>query len=325
MDDVLLSVEGLKTYFPIKGFFGQAKNYVKAVNGVSFRLYRGETYGLVGETGCGKSTLGRTIIRLEKSTGGKVFFRGENILKFNSRQLLSLRPQIQMVFQDPYSSLNPRKRVGSILTEVLDIHNVGEKKERPEIVLKVLSKVGLRVEHFYRYPNEFSGGQRQRIGLARALLLKPRIVICDEPVSALDVSIRAQIINLMRDLQETERLTYLFIAHDLGIVRYISNRIGVMYLGNLVEESPADDLFDHPLHPYTKALLAAIPTIDITKKPETIMLKGEISSPINPTPGCRFAPRCVYAGTDCGETQNFEELTPGHYVACCRAKDINGL
>ncbi|AEF84923.1 oligopeptide transport ATP-binding protein AppF [Treponema primitia ZAS-2] len=315
--NVVLQVDQLKTYFPIKGALGRVRNYVKAVDDVSFSLYKGETYGLVGETGCGKSTLGRTIVRLVEAIHGTVFFENQDILKLSSKQLFALRPKIQMVFQDPYSSLNPRKRVGDILAEVLDIHNIGAKNERLQIVLEVMSKVGLRSEQYFRYPNEFSGGQRQRIGLARALLLKPQLIICDEPVSALDVSIRSQIINLMQDMQEAEKLTYLFIAHDLSIVRYISNRIGVMYLGHIVEEALSEELFNNPLHPYTQALLAASPSMDVDQPHKRERLQGELPSPIDPPPGCPFHTRCIKASAACRDyTLKFQDMGREHKVAC---------
>ncbi|MDR1902347.1 MAG: dipeptide ABC transporter ATP-binding protein [Treponema sp.] len=315
--DVLLRIEHLKVYFPVKNAIGRIRSYVKAVNDISLSLFRGETYGLVGETGCGKSTLGRAVIRLERAAGGEIYFDNRDILKLNSKEMLKLRPKMQMVFQDPYSSLNPRKRVGDTLTEVLEIHNIGAKEERPEIVLDVLERVGLLPEHYYRFPNEFSGGQRQRIGLARAFLLRPRLIICDEPVSALDVSIRAQIINLLKDLQESEKLAYLFIAHDLSIVRYISSRIGVMYLGCLVEEAPAERLFENPLHPYTRALLSASPSIDVESPRKRERLQGELPSPIDPPPGCPFHTRCSRAAAACRQYQpRLKEMEKNQKVAC---------
>jgi peptide/nickel transport system ATP-binding protein/oligopeptide transport system ATP-binding protein len=315
--DVLLRIERLKVYFPVRSIIGWVRSYVKAVNDVSLSLFRGETYGLVGETGCGKSTLGRTVIGLEKAAGGEIYFDNRDILKLSSKEMLKLRPKIQMVFQDPYSSLNPRKRIGDILTEVLEIHNIGAREERPEIVLDVLERVGLLPEHYYRFPGEFSGGQRQRVGLARAFLLKPRLIICDEPVSALDVSIRAQIINLLKDLQESEKLAYLFIAHDLSIVRYISSRIGVMYLGCLVEEAPAERLFRNPLHPYTRALLSASPSIDVDSLSKRERLQGELPSPIDPPPGCPFHTRCSRATRACEEYQpRLREIEKDQKVAC---------
>jgi peptide/nickel transport system ATP-binding protein/oligopeptide transport system ATP-binding protein len=315
--DVLLRIEHLKVYFPVRSVIGRLRSYVRAVNDVSLSLFRGETYGLVGETGCGKSTLGRTVIGLEKAAGGAIYFDDRDILKLSSKEALKLRPKIQMVFQDPYSSLNPRKRIGDILTEVLEIHNIGAREERPGIVLDALERVGLLPEHYYRFPNEFSGGQRQRIGLARAFLLKPRLIICDEPVSALDVSIRAQIINLLKELQETEKPAYLFIAHDLSIVRYISSRIGVMYLGRLVEEAPAERLFSNPLHPYTRALLSASPSIDVDNPRKRERLQGELPSPIDPPPGCPFHTRCPRATGVCGQYQpRLREMGEGQKVAC---------
>ena len=257
--ELLLEADGIKKYFPVTGTFGKVVNNVKAVDNISIKLYKGETMGLVGETGCGKSTFGRTVLKLIEPTEGKIIFEGEDISDYNEKQMRKMRQRMQMVFQDPYTSLDPRKRVGKILEEVLEIHNIGKKNERMELAMDVLKKVGLRPEHYYRYPHEFSGGQRQRIGLARALILKPSFIVCDEPVSALDVSIQAQIINLLLDLQSEENLTYLFIAHDMSVVKYISNRIGVMYLGHIVESAHTDDLFGMPLHPYTQALLSAVP------------------------------------------------------------------
>jgi peptide/nickel transport system ATP-binding protein/oligopeptide transport system ATP-binding protein len=315
--NTLLRIEHLKVCFPLRSVIGRIRSYVKAVNDVSLSLFQGETYGLVGETGCGKSTLGRTIIGLEKAAGGEIYFDNRDLLKLSSKEMLKLRPKIQMVFQDPYSSLNPRKRIGDILTEVLEIHNIGAREERPEIALDILERVGLLPEHYYRFPSEFSGGQRQRVGLARAFLLKPKLIICDEPVSALDVSIRAQIINLLKDLQESEKSAYLFIAHDLSIVRYISSRIGVMYLGCLVEEAPAEQLFRNPLHPYTRALLSASPSIDVDSLRERERLEGELPSPIDPPPGCPFHTRCSRAIGTCGQYRpQFREMEKGQKVAC---------
>lgn len=313
----ILQIEGLKKYFPVKNTLGKVKQYVKAVDDVSFQMYKGETYGLVGESGCGKSTLGRTILKLTNPTGGEAIFENNNIFNLSERDFRKIRQVLQMVFQDPYSSLNPRKRIGESIEEPLSIHKIGTKNDRKEKVFNILEKVGLHPEVYYRYPHEFSGGQRQRIGLARALVVSPKLVICDEPVSALDVSIQSQIINLLEELQEDLGLTYLFIAHDLSVVRHISDRIGVMYLGKLVEEAETDELFSNPLHPYTQALLSSIPHPDPNIKQEKIVLKGEIPSPLNPPNGCNFHTRCSYAKKSCKEEIPIKrEISTGHFVAC---------
>jgi len=315
--NVILEVKNLKKYFPITGTFNKTITHVKAVNDISFSLIRGETYGLVGESGCGKSTTGRTLLRLLEPTEGEVIFRGQDINKLKGSDLRNIRRELQMVFQDPYSSLNPRKRVGAILEETLKIHKIGTKKERTEQVMNILNKVGFQSEHYYRFPHEFSGGQRQRIGLARALIINPSIIICDEPVSALDVSIQSQVLNLLEDMQEEFKLTYLFISHDLGVVRHISDRIGVMYLGKIVEESPTDDLYANPLHPYTQALLSAIPIPNPFVKREKIKLIGEIPSPVNPPSGCVFHTRCPFAMDLCKEIEPaMKMMEHGHKVAC---------
>lgn len=315
--NVILEVKNLKKYFPVTGTFNKTITHVKAVNDISFSLIRGETYGLVGESGCGKSTTGRTLLRLLEPTEGEVIFRGQDINKLKGSDLRNIRRELQMVFQDPYSSLNPRKRVGAILEETLKIHKIGTKKERTEQVMNILNKVGFQNEHYYRFPHEFSGGQRQRIGLARALIINPSIIICDEPVSALDVSIQSQVLNLLEDMQEEFKLTYLFISHDLGVVRHISDRIGVMYLGKIVEESPTDDLYANPLHPYTQALLSAIPIPNPFVKREKIKLIGEIPSPVNPPSGCVFHTRCPFAMDLCKEIEPaMKMMEHGHKVAC---------
>lgn len=313
----LLEVKGLKKYFPVRNPLGRTGAQVKAVNDVSFQLFEGQTYGLVGESGSGKSTTGRTLLRLIEPTAGEVLYQNKNILNLKRNEFQKIRQDLQMVFQDPYSSLNPRKRIGSTLEEPLKIHGIGTRNERVERVMDILEKVGLRMEHYYRYPHEFSGGQRQRIGLARALIVNPKIVICDEPVSALDVSIQSQVINLLRHLQKDLKLTYLFIAHDISVVRHISDRIGVMYLGNLVEDAPTDSLISEPLHPYTQALLSAVPLPKPNSKRERIILKGEVPSPLSPPSGCVFHTRCHYAMDICKRDIPIKrEIAPSHYVSC---------
>lgn len=313
----ILEIKGLKKHFPVKNPLGLTSNYVKAVNNVSFYLNEGETYGLVGESGCGKSTLGRTILRLTEPTEGEALFRNQDIFKMQPNEMRKVRQDLQMVFQDPYSSLNPRKRIGDMIEEPMIIHKLGTKQERIETVMDILQKVGLQPEQFYRYPHEFSGGQRQRIGLARALVVNPKLVICDEPVSALDVSIQSQIINLLEEIQEQFKLTYLFIAHDLSVVRHISDRIGVMYLGKMMEEAATDDLYANPLHPYTQALLSAVPYPDPTVKKERITLRGEIPSPMNPPSGCIFHTRCPYVMDICKKEEPVKkEMAKDHFVAC---------
>lgn len=316
----LLEVKGLQKFFPVRGAFGKiggTKGEVKAVNNVSFKLYEGETYGLVGESGCGKSTTGRTLLRLTEPTAGSAIYKNRDIFELKGKDQRNMRKELQMVFQDPYSSLNPRKRIGKILEEPLEIHNIGSKQERTDIVMDILDKVGMRVDHYYRYPHELSGGQRQRIGLARALVVNPKIIIADEPVSALDVSIQSQVINLLRKLQKEFQLTYLFIAHDISVVRHISDRIGVMYLGGIVEEAPTDKLFESPLHPYTKALLAAVPLPNPTVKRERIALKGELPSPLSPPPGCVFHTRCPMVMDVCKQKVPVQtEASKNHFVSC---------
>ena len=320
---VVLRAEQVKKYFPVQGGLGRPKRMVKAVDGVDLEVKKGEIYGLVGETGCGKSTLGRTLIRLTEPTEGKVQILGKEITVLHGNDLREMRRDVQMVFQDPYTSLDPRQKVGDILMEALEIHGIGSKSQRMEAALEILEKVGLRLEHFYRYPHEFSGGQRQRIGLARALILNPKIIICDEPVSALDVSIQAQIINLLQDLREKEGLSFLFIAHDMSVVKYVSDRIGVMYLGNMMEEAETEELFSNTLHPYAKALLSAVPNPDPHHKRERINLKGELPSPMNPPSGCVFHTRCPYATEECSlQKPELKEVKPGHKVACLKAGNL---
>ncbi len=318
-EQALLELKDVKKYFPVKaGVLKRTVGYVKAVDGVNFSIKKGETLGLVGESGCGKSTTGRTILRLLEATEGEIYFEGENILDYDRNKMRSLRRQMQIIFQDPYASLNPRMTVANIIGEPLKIHKmVNGKKERDERVAELLNKVGLQREHMKRYPHEFSGGQRQRIGVARALALNPKLIICDEPVSALDVSIQAQVINLMEDLQEEFNLTYLFIAHDLSVVKHISNRIAVMYLGKIVELADKRELFQNTLHPYTRSLLSAIPVADPTYEKERIILEGDVPSPMDPPSGCRFHPRCPEAIDICSEVEpEFKDYGGGHMSAC---------
>jgi oligopeptide/dipeptide ABC transporter ATP-binding protein len=316
----LVEVDGLVKYFPIKkGLLNREVARVHAVDDVTFGVREGETLGLVGESGCGKSTLGRTIVRLLDPTAGDIRFRGKSIAKARRRDLRPLRREMQMVFQDPYASLNPRKRVGSIIAAPLEIHDVGDGKERRRRVQELLETVGLSPEHYNRYPHEFSGGQRQRIGVARALALRPRLIVADEPVSALDVSIQSQMLNLLDDLQQEFQLTYLFIAHDLGVVRHVSDRIAVMYLGKLVELSPAEELYTRPIMPYTEALLSAvpIPDPDLSDQRERIVLQGDVPSPINPPSGCRFHPRCRHMTDICTQVEPpLTDYGNGHLAAC---------
>lgn len=314
----ILEVEGLKKYFDVtKGMFSP-KRIVKAVDGVSFDVFEGETFGLVGESGCGKSTLGRTIVRIYNPTEGTVKFRGDDISKLDNKALFPYRKKIQMIFQDPYASLNPRFTVGEIIKEPMVIHGMYDNKEREERVYDLLNTVGLKPDHIRRYPHEFSGGQRQRIGIARTLALNPEFIVCDEPISALDVSIQAQVINLLENLQEKLGISYLFIAHDLSMVKHISHRIGVMYLGNMVECGDSIDLYREPLHPYTKALLSAVPIPDPrqAKERSRILLEGELPSPLNPPSGCPFRTRCPNATKRCAEEKPLIKEVQGRQVAC---------
>ena len=317
--DVLLEVRNLRKYYPVtKGFIFQRQvGAVKAVDDVSFFIRKGETLGLVGESGCGKTTTGRVILRLQEPTHGEALFEGRDIFKLGKEELRRLRRDMQIIFQDPYSSLNPRMTVGDIIGEPLEIHRLARGKEKVRRVQELLEVVGLSPYHANRYPHEFSGGQRQRIGIARALAVNPKLIIADEPVSALDVSIQAQVLNLLEELQKEFGLTYLFIAHDLSVVKHISDRIAVMYLGRIVELAAADELFSNPQHPYTEALLSAVPIPNPEMRRERIILPGDVPSPINPPAGCRFHTRCLYAQPSCKvDDPAFADIGGGHYVAC---------
>ncbi|WP_285850897.1 MULTISPECIES: ABC transporter ATP-binding protein [Bacillaceae] len=314
----LLEIKNLKTYYPVKGgFLKRTIGNVKAVDNISFEIKKGETLGLVGESGCGKSTAGRTILRLLKPTEGQILFNGKDITKVSGKSLREIRKDMQMVFQDPYASLNPMQMVGDIIAEPIYNFSKKSKDVLKQEVMDLLNKVGLSPDAYYKYAHEFSGGQRQRIGIARALALKPKLIIADEPVSALDVSVQSQVLNLLKDLQEEFNLTFLFIAHDLSVVKHMSDRIGVMYLGNMVEVADKEDLYAVPLHPYTQALISAIPSPDPRVKKERIILKGDVPSPINPPTGCRFHPRCPMAMEQCSKILPvLKEVKPSHRVAC---------
>ncbi|QWU18208.1 ABC transporter ATP-binding protein [Paenibacillus sophorae] len=317
MKQPLLEIRNLKKYFPIKkGILGRTVGHVRAVDGLDFTIYKGETLGLVGESGCGKSTTGRTLLQLLHPTEGQVYYQGRNLVGLPPAELRKVRKDMQMVFQDPYASLDPRLTVFDIIAEPLEIHNVAQGKEKTRRVEELLNTVGLSSYHAKRYVHEFSGGQRQRIGIARALALNPMLIVADEPVSALDVSIQSQVINLMQDLQEQFHLTYLFIAHDLSVVKHISNRIGVMYLGRLVELADKRELFDSPKHPYTQALLSAVPTPSPLIKKERIVLQGDVPSPANPPAGCTFHPRCSECMAICKTDKPVLRQVDGRYVAC---------
>lgn len=315
----LLEVQHLKKYF------NSPKGKVHAVDDVSFVIEEGKTMGVVGESGCGKSTLGRTIIHLQDSTDGKILFDGKDITHVDAKGLAGLRDDMQIIFQDPYSSLNPRMTIKQTIQEPLKLSGKFNKEELEEETQRLMKLVGIEERLALAYPRELDGGRRQRVGIARALALHPKFIVCDEPVSALDVSIQAQVLNLLMDLQESEGLTYMFITHDMSVVKHISDNICVMYLGQLVETCESDELFENTLHPYSKALLSAIPTIDIHSEKKRIPLEGEIVSPIDPKPGCRFAARCPYASEGCRQPQQLEEVLPGHFVSCCRVREINGL
>ena len=335
--NILLEVKGLKKYFPVRtGVFSRVSAHIKAVDGIDLHIMEGETFGLVGESGCGKTTTGRTILRLIEPTAGEIIFRGRNagqagtkieeldLVQVSPRQMKALREEMQIIFQDPYSSLNPRKTIGAIVGEPLRLHGVARGSEREERVRKLLYAVGLSPDHMRRYPHEFSGGQRQRIGIARALALEPQLVVADEPVSALDVSIQAQVMNLLEDLQEQFGLTYLFIAHDLSLVKYISDRVAVMYLGKIVETAETEALFSNPKHPYTETLMSAVPIPNPRLKMKRIGLEGDVPSPMNPPAGCHLHPRCRYAQDICRhDPPVYRELEEKHYVACHLAEDLN--
>ena len=313
--DTLISVHGLMKHFPVEG----SDDVVRAVDGVSFDIYAGETLGLVGESGCGKSTVGRCLLRLIEPTAGSVQFEGKDILSLNKKELREIRREMQIIFQDPYASLNPRMKIGDIVGEPLVIHNEGTKSERRDRVAELLRRVGLDPDYMNRYAHEFSGGQRQRIGVARTLALNPKLIVADEPVSALDVSVQAQVVNLLQDLQEEFKLTFLFISHGLAVVEHISTRVAVMYLGRIVEIAGAAELYTEPLHPYTQALLSAIPIPDPKQKRKRIILQGDVPTPINPPSGCRFRTRCPIAIEECSHIDpELREVSPGHQVACIR-------
>ena len=316
--DSLVEVNNLVKYFPVRaGLLQRVVNHVKAVDDVSFFVRKGETLGLVGESGCGKTTVGRTMLRLIEPTGGSVKFEGKDVFSMSASEMKTTRRDMQIIFQDPYASLDPRVPIGESIMEGLHIHKIGTPKERVDIMLQTLGKVGLEGYHARRYPHEFSGGQRQRIGIARALALRPRFIICDEPVSALDVSIQSQVLNILKDLQAEFGLTYLFIAHNLSVVEHVSNRVAVMYLGKMVEMTTREELFRNPLHPYTQALMSAIPIPNPRLKRQRTILKGDVPSPLNPPKGCRFHPRCPVAIEKCShEEPPFIEVSPDHWAAC---------
>ncbi len=317
-NDILLDVQHLKKYFPLNtNLFGKPSSYLRAVDDVSFKVRRGTTVGIVGESGCGKTTMGRTIMRLYDVTGGKVLFEGTDLATLSKSQLRQMRPQLQMIFQDPYSSLSPRMPVGEIIGEAVKVHNIVPASEYRDYILHIMDECGLPAHYFERYPHEFSGGQRQRICIARSLALGPKLIICDEPVSALDVSIQAQIINLLEDLQKKQNLSYIFISHDLSVVKHISDEVGVMYLGSMVEYAPTKAIFKAPLHPYTEALLGAVPVPDPDVSNTHELLTGDIPSPANPPSGCKFHTRCKHCTGICREkVPTLREVEPGHFVAC---------
>lgn len=309
----------------LQKFFNTPKGKLHAVDGVNMRFEAGKTMGVVGESGCGKSTLGRTIIHLHEATGGKIYFEGKDVTKVGKKELYNLRQHMQIIFQDPYSSLNPRYTVEESLKEPLLMSGLDDRRTLNTEITRLMDMVGIAQRLRMAYPHEMDGGRRQRVGIGRALAMNPKFIVCDEPVSALDVSIQAQVLNLLMQLQDEFNLSYMFVTHDLSVVRHISDDISVMYLGQLVETSPSEELFEKPLHPYTQALLSAIPSIDIYNRKKRILLKGELTSPINPKPGCRFAARCPYACEKCYQPQALEEIYPNHSVACCRARELNKI
>lgn len=321
----LIQVKNLVKYFPVReGILQRVKDYVRAVDNVSFVVRQGETLGMVGESGCGKTTIGRTMLRLLEPTSGSVLIDQQDVFKLNGAELKAMRRNMQIIFQDPYASLDPRMPIGESVMEGLNIHRIGTPSERYQIMLETLKKVGLEDYHARRYPHEFSGGQRQRIGIARALALRPKFIVCDEPVSALDVSIQSQVLNILKDLQAEFGLTFLFIAHNLSVVEHISNRVAVMYLGKMVELTGRDALFANPLHPYTRALMSAIPIPDPMLKRERTILKGDVPSPLNPPSGCRFHPRCPIVDPICSQQEpEFREALPDHWVACWKVSALS--
>lgn len=319
--ELLLDVVDLKKYYPVnKTIIKEKRKYLKAVDGINLRIYKGETVGLVGESGCGKSTLGRTILKLHQLTDGAIWYKGNQIESYGFEDMRELRKDMQMIFQDPFASLNPRMTIFDAVKAPLDVFKIGTNEERTDRVKKLLNYVGLGENHIYKYPHEMSGGQRQRVVIARAVISNPEFIVCDEPVSALDVSVRSQVLNLMKDMQENMQLSYLFISHDLSVVRYLCDRIAVMYLGRIVEIASKKELFENPIHPYTKALISAIPIPDVKVKTKRIILKGDVPSPIDPPTGCRFHTRCPYATKECAEVMpELKEINSQHQVACIHA------